>query len=80
MVNKYYQKSKEKLEKEAREIYQNTSEEEKEKRQKKARDRWKSLSDKEKKESVSIIVMALRIFPRKKNKKKSSKWEIIISI
>ena len=35
MVNKYYQKNKEKLQKEACERYQNLSEEEKEKRQKK---------------------------------------------
>ena len=34
MANKYYQKNKEKLRKEARERYQNLSEEEKEKRQK----------------------------------------------
>ena len=32
MINKYYQKDKEKLHKEAHEIYQNISEEEKEKR------------------------------------------------
>ena len=35
MVNKYYQKHKKKLRKEARERYQNLSEEEKEKRGKK---------------------------------------------
>ena len=35
MVNKYYQKHKERLRKEARERYQNLSEEEKDKRQKK---------------------------------------------
>ena len=35
MVNKHYQKNKEKIKKEAREKYQNLSEEEKEKRQKK---------------------------------------------
>ena len=36
MVNNYYQKHKEKLRKEAREKYENLSEEEKEKRHKKA--------------------------------------------
>ena len=36
MVNNYYQKHKERLQKEARERYQNLSEEEKAKRQKKA--------------------------------------------
>ena len=40
MVNKYYQKYKEKLQKEARERYQNLSEEEKGKKAKKARDRY----------------------------------------
>ena len=40
MVNKYYQKYKEKLQKEARERYQNLSEEEKEKKAIKARDRY----------------------------------------
>ena len=47
MVNKYYQKNKEKLQKEARERYQNLSEEEKEKRQKMARDRYQNLSEEE---------------------------------
>ena len=37
IVNKYYKKNKEKLQKEAWERYQNLSEEEKEKRQKKPR-------------------------------------------
>ena len=36
MVNKYYKKNKEKLQKEARKRYQNLSAEEKEKREKKA--------------------------------------------
>ena len=40
MVNKYYQKHKEKLRKEARERYQNLFEEEKDKRRKKVRDRY----------------------------------------
>ena len=48
MVNKYYQKNKEKLRKEARERYQNLCEEEKEKRQKKAQDRYQNLSEGEK--------------------------------
>ena len=38
MVNKYYQKHKERLQKEARERYQNLSEEEKDTRRKKFRD------------------------------------------
>ena len=48
MVNKYYQKHKEKLRKETRERYQNLSEEEKEKRRKKARDTYQNLSEEEK--------------------------------
>ena len=43
MVNKYYQKNKKKFQKEARERYQNLSEEEKEKGQKKVRDIQKSF-------------------------------------
>ena len=39
MLNKYYQKHKERLEKEARERYQNFSEEENNKRRKKVRER-----------------------------------------
>ena len=38
MVNKYYQKHKERLRKEVRERYQNLSEEEKDKRRKKAQE------------------------------------------
>ena len=40
MLNKYYQKHKERLQKKARERYQNLSEEEKDKRWKKARERY----------------------------------------
>ena len=46
-VNKYYKKNKEKLQKEARERYQNLFEE-KEKMQKNAPDRYKNLSEEEK--------------------------------
>ena len=55
MVNKYYQKKKEKLRKEARERYQNFSEEEKEKRRKKAWDRCKNLSEEEKEKKVEYM-------------------------
>ena len=63
MVNEYYQKSKEKLEKEARERYQNISEEKKEKSQKKRLqiDRKVFLKTK-KEENVSFIVITIRIF------------------
>ena len=49
MTNTYYQKHQEKLQKEARERYQNLSEEEKDKRQKKARDRYQNLSEEKEK-------------------------------
>ena len=45
MVNKYYLKHKERLRKEARERYQNLSEEEKEKRHQYYQERKKKLSD-----------------------------------
>ena len=48
MVNKYYQKHKERLWKEARERYQNISEEEKDKRSKKVRDRYQNLPEEQK--------------------------------
>ena len=48
MVNQYYHTNKEKLQKEAREKYQNLSEEEKEKRQKKYWDRYQNLFVEEK--------------------------------
>ena len=45
MVNKNYQENKEKLQKEARERYQNLSVEEKEKKRQYHRDRNKNLSE-----------------------------------
>ena len=70
MVNKYYQKNKEKLRKEAQGRYQNLSEKEKEKRQKKAQGRYKNISEEEKEKRVSIIVIEIRIFLKKRNKRK----------
>ena len=55
VVNKYYQKHKEKLQKEVRERYQNLSDEEKDKRRKKARERYKIFLKKKKKKGISII-------------------------
>ena len=73
MVNKYNQKHKEKLRKEAHERYQNLSKEEKDKRRKKAQDRYQNLSEEEKeKENISIIVNVIRIFLKKKKKRKLS--------
>ena len=71
MVNKYYQKHKEKLQKEACERYQNLSKEEKLNRSKKARDRYQNLFE-EKEKSVSIIVNVIRIFLKNKKKRKLS--------
>ena len=47
MVSKYYQKHKERLQKEAREKYQNLSEEEKDKRRKKAREKYLNFTEEE---------------------------------
>ena len=46
MVNKYYQKHKERPRKEAHERYRNLSEEEKDKIRRKVQDRYKNLSEK----------------------------------
>ena len=43
--NKYYQKNKEKLQKEARERYQNLSEDEKTKKRKKPRERCQNFTE-----------------------------------
>ena len=48
MVNNYYEKHKERLQKEPREWYQNLSEEEKDKRRKKARQRYQNFTEEEK--------------------------------
>ena len=48
MTNKYYQKKKEKLQKEARQRQQNLSDEEKNKRCQYARERYRNLSEEEK--------------------------------
>ena len=62
MTQEYYQKHKERLQKEARERYQNLSEEEKEKRRRKARERYENLTEEENKKGE------IRIFLRKKSK------------
>ena len=55
MVNKYCQKNKEKLQEEARERFQNLSEEEKEKKRQYHRDRTKNLSEEEKQKRLNIL-------------------------
>ena len=47
MTNKYYQKHKEKLQKETRERYHNVLEDEKEKMRKKARERYQNFNEEE---------------------------------
>ena len=48
LVNKHYQKHKERLQKEARERYQNLPEEEKDERRKKARERYQNFTEEKK--------------------------------
>ena len=48
MVNNYYQKHKERIQKKAEEGYQNICEEEKDKRRKRARERYQNFTAKEK--------------------------------
>ena len=81
MVNKYYQKNKEKLWKEEHKRYQNLSEKEKDTDRyqnlprDRYRDRYQNLPKDEK--SVSITVIKIRIFLKEKNKIKLSIREII---
>ena len=55
MVNKYYKKNKEKLQKEARERYQNLSEEKKEKKFQYHHDQNKNLSEEGKQKKVEYM-------------------------
>ena len=64
MVNKYYQRSKEKLQKEAQERYQNLSKEEK-KGKKRLETDIKIFQKKKNKKSNNIIKIAIRIFLKK---------------
>ena len=55
MVNKYYQKHKERLRKESRERNQNLSEEEKDKKKKKKKKGLRKFTEESKEKGVSII-------------------------
>ena len=55
MVNKYYKKDKEKLQKDAWERYQNLSEKEKQRIGRKVRDRHKNLSEEEKQKKIEYM-------------------------
>ena len=54
MANKHRQKYKERLPKEARERYQNRSEEEKDKRWKSAQERYQNFTEEEKKHNKNL--------------------------
>ena len=62
MTANYYQKHKEKLRKEARERYQNLSEEEKEKKRPYHRERNKNLSKEEKEKKVEYMTSYYKLF------------------
>ena len=67
IVNKHYQKTKDKLQKEAQERYKNLSEEGKEKMQKKGpRQIYKSFGRRKTKKHVSIIEFQIKIFLKTK--------------
>ena len=55
MTNKYYQKHKERLRKEAREKYQNLSKEEKDKKRKNARERYQNFPKEQKKKLLQHV-------------------------
>ena len=55
MANKYYEKHKERLRKEAREKYQNISEEEKDKRQKRVQERYQNLPKEQKQKLLQYM-------------------------
>ena len=55
MVNKYYQKDKERQRKEAHERYQNLSEEKKGKRRKKAQERYQNFTEEEKEKRRQVL-------------------------
>ena len=62
MTNNYYKENKEKLQKEARERYQNISEKEKNKNCQYACERYRNFLKKKKKRSVSMVMNDIRIF------------------
>ena len=55
MTNKYYQKHKERLRKEARENYQNLSKEEKDKKRKNARERYQNFPKEQKQKLLQHV-------------------------
>ena len=67
MVDKYYQKQKERLQREVREIYQSLSEEQKDQRRKKARERYHNFTE-EKDKQQKKLEKGIKIFLKKKKK------------
>ena len=67
MTNKYHQKNKERLRKEARERYQNLSEEQKIGK-KKVQELYQNFTEEEKEEKHRIILNVIKIFLRNKSR------------
>ena len=67
MVDKYYQKQKERLQREVREIYQSLSEEQKDQRRKKAQERYHNFTE-EKDKQQKKLEKGIKIFLKKKKK------------
>ena len=68
MPTRYYQKSKEKLQKETRERYQNLSKEKKSKKHQYARERYQNFSEEEINKNENIVASDIRISQKMKNK------------
>ena len=56
MINKYYQKHKERLQKETREACKNLSDDEKDKRQKRVRERYHNLPEEQKQKPLEYMI------------------------
>ena len=60
--------NKERFQKEARELYQNLTEEEKEKKRKKSRERYQNFTEEEKWKSINIVMKNIEIVLKIKSK------------
>ena len=61
-------RNKERFQKEARELYQNLTEEEKEKKRKKSRERYQNFTEEEKWKSINIVTKNIEIVLKIKSK------------
>ena len=68
MEDKYYQKQKERVQREVRKIYQSLSEEQKDQRRKKARERYHNFTEEEKDKQQKKLEKGIKIFLKKKKK------------